>query len=218
MQVIPAWTGSIAFIFVIVMRPTPSCAAAKATRQLGQTENLSIGLRPSLSPVSENVDARAAFCGECPPIARRKTTQHELVGGVAVARIAAGESFVQQRVSGEQRRTSYSRQPTVERQQSATFRFGLDPGVAAMASLAIASWPLGEVDRAISLVDSAQERTASVTHISTQAYAKMYAAMFHLMRGDRRRAAGRARTQRALCAPRQCPTRGKPHARQCPVY
>ena len=35
------------------------------------------------------------------------------------------------------------------RDDDLAFRFGLDPGVAAMAYLAIASWPLGEVDRAI---------------------------------------------------------------------
>ena len=42
------------------------------------------------------------------------------------------------------------------RDDDLAFRFGLDPGVAAMVYLAIASWPLGEVDRAISLIDRAQ--------------------------------------------------------------
>ena len=40
------------------------------------------------------------------------------------------------------------------RDDDLAFRFGQDPGVAAMAYLAIASWPLGEVDRAISLIDA----------------------------------------------------------------
>jgi hypothetical protein len=40
------------------------------------------------------------------------------------------------------------------RDDDLAFRFGMDPGVAAMANLAIASWPLGEVDRAMSLIDS----------------------------------------------------------------
>jgi class 3 adenylate cyclase/predicted ATPase len=70
------------------------------------------------------------------------------------------------------------------RDDDLAFRFGLDPGVAAMASLAVALWPLGEIARAISLVESAQERSASITHIGTQAYAKMYAAMFQLMQDD----------------------------------
>ena len=75
------------------------------------------------------------------------------------------------------------------RDDDLTFRFGLNPGVAAMASLAVALWPLGEIDRAISLVHGAEERSASITHIGTQAYAKMYVAMFHLMRDDQERAA-----------------------------
>ena len=44
------------------------------------------------------------------------------------------------------------------RDDDLAFRFGQDPGVAAMACLAIASWPLGEVDRAISLIDRMQTR------------------------------------------------------------
>ena len=67
------------------------------------------------------------------------------------------------------------------RDDDLAFRFGLDPGVAAMASLAVALWPLGEIERGISLVHGIQERSASIAHIGTQAYAKMYAAMFHLM-------------------------------------
>ena len=39
------------------------------------------------------------------------------------------------------------------RDDDLAFRFGLDPGVAAMRWLAIALWPLGDVERAISLVD-----------------------------------------------------------------
>ena len=39
------------------------------------------------------------------------------------------------------------------RDDDLAYRFGWDPGVAAMANLAAASWPLGEVDRAISLID-----------------------------------------------------------------
>ena len=69
------------------------------------------------------------------------------------------------------------------------FRFGQDAGVAAMCYLAIASWPLGHVRRAVSLIDGAHERLASVAHIGTHPYAKLHAAMFDLMRGDRARAA-----------------------------
>ena len=44
------------------------------------------------------------------------------------------------------------------RDDDLAFRFGLDPGIAAMVYLANASWPLGEVDRAISLIDRMQTR------------------------------------------------------------
>ena len=78
------------------------------------------------------------------------------------------------------------------RDDDLAFRFGLDPGVAAMAYLAIASWPLGEVDRAISLIDRMQTRMADLTHVGTLAFGRMYAAMFELMRGDHARAAPNA--------------------------
>ena len=78
------------------------------------------------------------------------------------------------------------------RDDDLAFRFGLDPGVAAMAYLAIASWPLGEVDRAISLIDRMQTRIADLTHVGTLAFGRMHAALFELMRGDHARAAPNA--------------------------
>ena len=78
------------------------------------------------------------------------------------------------------------------RDDDLAFRFGLDPGVAAMAYLAIASWPLGDVDRAISLIDRMQTRIADLTHVGTLAFGRMHAAMFELMRGDHSRAAPNA--------------------------
>ena len=70
------------------------------------------------------------------------------------------------------------------RDDDLAFRFGWDAGVAAMASHAFASWPLGEVDRAVSLIDRMQTRAASLNHVGTLAFGKMYAALFELMRGD----------------------------------
>jgi len=64
------------------------------------------------------------------------------------------------------------------------FRFGWDPGVAAMATLATALWALGEVDRATSLIDRIQTRIADLTHVATLAPGKIHAAMFGLMRRD----------------------------------
>ena len=55
------------------------------------------------------------------------------------------------------------------RDDDLAFRFGHDSGVAAMAYLAIASWPLGEVDRAISLIDRMQTRIAGLAHVGTLA-------------------------------------------------
>jgi class 3 adenylate cyclase/predicted ATPase len=78
------------------------------------------------------------------------------------------------------------------RDDDLTFRFAWDPGVAAMASLAIVSWSLGEVDRAISLIDRMQTRIAGLAHVGTLAVGRMHAAMFELMRGDHLRVAQNA--------------------------
>jgi len=78
------------------------------------------------------------------------------------------------------------------RDDDLAYRFGLDPGVSAMAWLAVALWPLGDMDRAISLIDRMHTRIAHLTHVGTVAYGKMYAAMFELMRGDYLRAAPNA--------------------------
>jgi predicted ATPase len=78
------------------------------------------------------------------------------------------------------------------RDDDLAFRFGVDPGTAAMVYLAFASWPLGEVDRATSLIDSMQKRITELTHVGTLAFATGYAAFFHLMCGDQGRAAPKA--------------------------
>jgi len=78
------------------------------------------------------------------------------------------------------------------RDDDLAFRFGLDAGIGAMAMLAIASWPLGEVDRANSLIDRMQTRMSDLAHVGTLAYGRLHAAMFELMRGDHARAAPNA--------------------------
>jgi predicted ATPase len=75
------------------------------------------------------------------------------------------------------------------RDDDLAFRFGQDAGVAAMLSLALTLWPQGEVERARSLIESAQTRSASVTHIGTHAYERAQAGWFELIRGDPSRAA-----------------------------
>jgi predicted ATPase len=75
------------------------------------------------------------------------------------------------------------------RDDDLAFRFGHDAGASAMFSLAAASWPLGEVDRAISLIDGMQTRIAGLTHVGTLAVGRMHAALFELMRGEHARVA-----------------------------
>ena len=78
------------------------------------------------------------------------------------------------------------------RDDDQTFRFGLDPGIATMVNLANASWPLGEIDRAISLTERAELRSADFTHAGVRAFARMHSALFDLMRRDHARAAPKA--------------------------
>ena len=78
------------------------------------------------------------------------------------------------------------------RDDDMAFRFGQDPGIAAMANLAIASWPLGEIDRAMSLIDAMETRMSGVPHIATLSFGRMHAALFELMRGDHARGAPHA--------------------------
>jgi tetratricopeptide (TPR) repeat protein len=78
------------------------------------------------------------------------------------------------------------------RDDDLAFRFGQDPGVAAMFNLAVASWPLGEVDRAISLVERMQTRIADLTHVGALAFGRLHTALFELMRGGHARAAQNA--------------------------
>ena len=78
------------------------------------------------------------------------------------------------------------------RDDDLAFRFGHDAGVAAMGFLAFALWPLGEVDRAVSLIDRMQTRIAGISHVGTLGFGRMHAALFELMRGDHARAAANA--------------------------
>ena len=75
------------------------------------------------------------------------------------------------------------------RDDELAFRLGVDPGTAAMAYLAITSWPFGEVDRARSLIERMQTRMGDLTHVGMLAYGRMHAALFEMIRGDPARAA-----------------------------
>ena len=78
------------------------------------------------------------------------------------------------------------------RDDSLAFRFGHDPGVAAMLFLAFTLWPLGDVGRAVILVGDADARTTGLDHVGTRAFKNMHAAMFALIHGDLSHAAQNA--------------------------
>ena len=72
------------------------------------------------------------------------------------------------------------------RDDGLAFRFGLDPSVAAMVNLAAVSWPLGEVDSAISLIERMQTRLAGLTHVGTLAFGRgRHSVVFDLLCGNR---------------------------------
>jgi predicted ATPase len=70
------------------------------------------------------------------------------------------------------------------RDDDLAFRFGWDAGVGATIYLAIVLRPMGDVERAVSLVRGAQTRIAGLSHIGTHALANMHPALFELMRGN----------------------------------
>ena len=78
------------------------------------------------------------------------------------------------------------------RDDELAFRFAHDPIVASLGQLALASWPLGDVERAVSLVGRLQARIAVVPHVASQAAGRFYATVFELMCGDLSRAVSHA--------------------------
>jgi class 3 adenylate cyclase/predicted ATPase len=78
------------------------------------------------------------------------------------------------------------------RDDDLAFRFGLDVGFTVLICSAIALWPLGEVERALSLVESAQARLAAITHAGSLAFGRQHLTLFELMRRDQQRAAKNA--------------------------
>jgi predicted ATPase len=78
------------------------------------------------------------------------------------------------------------------RDDDLAFWFGHDSGVAAMNFLALTLWPLGDIERAVSLVGDAAARSAALAHVGTRAFGKWCAAAFALIRGDLSHAAQNA--------------------------
>ena len=92
------------------------------------------------------------------------------------------------------------------RDDDLAFRFGQDAGVSAMLWLAMVLWPMGDFERATSLVGRAGERIAGLAHIGTQAYVKWATTMFELIRSDLERAAPNAVELARLARDHDLPT------------
>ncbi len=71
-----------------------------------------------------------------------------------------------------------------ERDRALAFQFGQDIGVSAMIYLAIALWPLGELDRARRVADEAMTHAMSSGHVATLAYGYGHLCTFGLIRRD----------------------------------
>jgi adenylate cyclase len=69
-----------------------------------------------------------------------------------------------------------------ERDGDLAFRFGLDPGIVAMAYLAQVLWLLGEVGLAGQRMKETTARAAKSGHVATSAYGFFMAAQFELFR------------------------------------
>ena len=79
-----------------------------------------------------------------------------------------------------------------ERDREAKFRFGQDPAAAARVYLAIAKWPLGEVEPARALIEEAVAQAMETNHVPTLVNTYFNKAHFEIVRGDARAARGDA--------------------------
>jgi class 3 adenylate cyclase/predicted ATPase len=71
-----------------------------------------------------------------------------------------------------------------ERDRDAKFRFGPDTGAGAAVFLALASWALGDVERARALSDEALARADETAHAPTRANVYDIISRYHMLRGD----------------------------------
>lgn len=74
---------------------------------------------------------------------------------------------------------------TVEQHHDHAIVYGQDPAVAALATLGITLWLLGDVDQAVQRSQEAITLARRVAHPFSEAYALCYAAILHQLRGDR---------------------------------
>jgi predicted ATPase len=71
-----------------------------------------------------------------------------------------------------------------EHDRDASFRFGADGAAAAAAYLALASWAMGDVERARALGEEASARADKTAHAPTRAVVYNSVSHYHMLRGD----------------------------------
>jgi predicted ATPase len=71
-----------------------------------------------------------------------------------------------------------------ERDRDAKFRFAVDPGAGATGFLALASWAVGDVERARALSEEALARADETGHAPTRAFVYHRIAIHQMLRGD----------------------------------
>ena len=71
-----------------------------------------------------------------------------------------------------------------QRDRDLTYRFGQDMGVSAMVFMALALWPLGEIDHARRIGEEALSRAAASGHMLTTVFGHFQYALLHVARRD----------------------------------
>jgi predicted ATPase len=75
-----------------------------------------------------------------------------------------------------------------DRDRELAFKYGLDYGITTMSLLALALWPLGEVDRAHRIAEDAVSQASQMGHVVTLYFVHQVTAYVEMMRGDSGRA------------------------------
>jgi class 3 adenylate cyclase/tetratricopeptide (TPR) repeat protein len=88
--------------------------------------------------------------------------------------------FVEAREHAERVLTIYDR----DRDRELTFKFNVDYGISAMASLALVLWPLGEIDRARRIAEDAISQAEQMGHVVTLSFVRQVTAYMEMIRGD----------------------------------
>jgi predicted ATPase len=98
---------------------------------------------------------------------------------VGMARLYQGDLVGAEAIFAEALRTY-----DPERDRDARFRFGPDTSASAAIYLALASWVLGDVERARALSEQASARADATGHAPTRANVYCFVSLYHMLRGD----------------------------------